>query len=63
MILLDGKSISNEIYKTLKCKVDVLLKKKITPTLAIIQIGKNPASEIYVKNKIAKCDTLKIKTN
>lgn len=53
MILLDGKLTSKTIKENIKNEVNKL--KDIygkTPSLAIIQVGNNPASQIYVRNKI-----------
>lgn len=49
MQIIDGKKISLEIKEKLKQEIKEL---KIIPSLAIIYIGDNPASEIYVRNKI-----------
>ena len=53
MVLLDGKKVSNEIIEEIKIKIEKL-KKKVK--FAIIWIGNDTASEIYVKNKIQKCE-------
>ena len=56
MILLDGKTASCEVKKTLKHQVDtLLLSHKKVPCLAVIIIGNNGASETYVANKIKNC--------
>lgn len=53
MILLDGKKLSLKLKDELKLKtkeyVDIY---NITPKLVIIMVGNNPASQIYVRNKI-----------
>lgn len=48
-ILLDGKKLKEKIVKKLKKKVEKLYPK---PGLAVILVGNNPASFLYVKNKI-----------
>ena len=48
MILLDGKKIKDEKIVELKKEIKNLEKK---PGIAVIQIGNNPASSVYVKNK------------
>jgi methylenetetrahydrofolate dehydrogenase (NADP+)/methenyltetrahydrofolate cyclohydrolase len=59
-MIIDGKAISNQIKSELK----EYMKKKsniwIKKTLAIIQIGNNPASDVYVRNKIKVCGDLGI---
>lgn len=47
-IILDGKSLADKITQNLKNEVSKLDKK---PKLAVILVGDNPASEIYVRNK------------
>ena len=50
-IILDGKQTAKKITDELKLKVQNLDKK---PSLAVIMVGNNPASEVYVKNKEKK---------
>ena len=53
MTILDGKSLSKQIITELKAKVaDLVVKSGIKPGLAIVEVGSDPASEIYVRNKI-----------
>ena len=53
--IIDGKLISSEIRKKIKVFGDNLKKKtKKTPGLAVVLVGENPASKVYVKNKIEK---------
>lgn len=49
MKLIDGKLVSNEIKESLKREIEEL---GLKPGLAIILVGDNPASEVYVKNKL-----------
>ena len=53
--IIDGKLISEEIIKEIKLE---LTRTDIVPGLALILIGNNPASEIYVKMKEKKCAEL-----
>ena len=59
--ILDGKEVSRVKKEELKKKI-IELKEKfgITPGLAIIRVGEDPASEIYVKNKLKACASLGI---
>ena len=60
-IILDGKKISEEIKNELADKVTQLEKENgIKPGLAVIMVGNNPASQIYVKNKIKACEQVGI---
>lgn len=47
-VLLDGKLLSNKILETLEISIKKQVKK---PILAVILVGENPASQIYVRNK------------
>lgn len=51
--LIDGKKIANQIRDELKTEVEAFQKKTgITPGLATVLIGQDPASQVYVKSKI-----------
>lgn len=63
MKIIDGKLIANEILEDIKEKVASLKKEGNIPHLAIILVGNNPSSEIYVKNKIKKCEEVGIETS
>jgi methylenetetrahydrofolate dehydrogenase (NADP+)/methenyltetrahydrofolate cyclohydrolase len=60
--ILDGKKLASDIKKSLAHEVSLLEKNKITPGLAVILIGENPASKIYVKNKRKACDEVGIES-
>ena len=53
--LIDGKKISGEIKDELKEKVAQLKEKGVEVTLAVIQVGNDPASTVYVGNKKKAC--------
>lgn len=53
--LIDGKKISQEIKDELKEKVAVLKAAGKTGALAVIQVGEDPASSVYVRNKKNAC--------
>lgn len=53
--LLDGKTMSNELREKLALRVDNLKAHGVTPGLAVILVGEDPASQIYVKNKGLGC--------
>lgn len=55
MLLIDGKKISTDIKDELKVKVEELKSKGIEITLAVIQVGNDPASSVYVGNKKKAC--------
>lgn len=53
--LIDGKKISQEIKDEIKEKVAVLKAAGKTGALAVIQVGEDPASSVYVRNKKNAC--------
>lgn len=56
-IILDGKKLRDKIFENLKQKLNNMSEK---PTLAVILVGDNPASQIYVKNKKKTAENLGI---
>ena len=61
-VLLDGKSLSLEIEDDLKNRVEKLNNKGIEPHLAVILVGDDPASHVYVRNKENACKRTGIKS-
>lgn len=53
--LIDGKQISTQIKEELKERVTELKEKGIVPCLAVVQVGNDPASCVYVNNKKKAC--------
>ena len=53
--LIDGKRISKEIKDELKAEVDALKGRGIQICLAVVQVGQDPASCVYVNNKKKAC--------
>ena len=54
--ILDGKAMSAEIRAGIAEKVKALKEKGVIPGLAVILVGNDPASEIYVRNKQTGCE-------
>lgn len=55
--IIDGKSIAANIRKTIAAKVQQRLAKNLrAPGLAVVLVGQDPASEIYVRNKRKACE-------
>ena len=54
-IIIDGKELAKKTRQNLKIECDELKSKGITPKLAVIMVGDNPASKVYVKNKSKAC--------
>jgi len=56
--VLDGTKIRDEIFAELKGEIARLAAEGIRPGLAAVLVGENPASQLYVKSKIAACEQL-----
>jgi methylenetetrahydrofolate dehydrogenase (NADP+) / methenyltetrahydrofolate cyclohydrolase len=59
-LILDGNRVRDDIKNELKPRVAALAAKGRPPGLAVVLVGNNPASEIYVRNKIKACHDLGI---
>lgn len=60
--ILDGKSLAAEKKRIVKEKVDQLKAKGTTPGLAVVLVGENPASQIYVRMKKKDCASVGIES-
>ncbi len=58
--LINGKEIGQEIRKSVAERVTQLKEKGVTPGLAVILVGDNPASQTYVRNKQKSCEEIGI---
>ena len=58
--ILNGKELAKKIRTNLKVEVEELKKQKKYPKLAVIMVGNDQASSIYVKNKSKACDEIGI---
>ncbi|HBF14006.1 MAG TPA: bifunctional methylenetetrahydrofolate dehydrogenase/methenyltetrahydrofolate cyclohydrolase FolD [Deltaproteobacteria bacterium] len=56
--MIDGKAVAQRLKQEIKARVEDLKEKGITPGLATILVGEDPASHVYVKNKNATCQEL-----
>lgn len=54
--LIDGKTISTQIKDEVKAETEKLKEKGIKVSLAVIQVGNDPASSVYVRNKKKACE-------
>ena len=61
-VLIDGKAISSEIKEELKQEVAELKAQGLTPCLAVILVGDDSASAIYVRNKKRACEYIGIES-
>ena len=60
--LIDGKAVSARLRQEMKAEVEALKEKGITPGLAVVLVGEDPASQVYVRNKIRACEELGIQS-
>ncbi len=60
--IIDGKAISAQIKDELKTKVAAMKEEGKQVTLAVIQVGNDPASSVYVGNKKKACEYIGIKS-
>ncbi|MGN1420362.1 MAG: bifunctional methylenetetrahydrofolate dehydrogenase/methenyltetrahydrofolate cyclohydrolase FolD [Eubacterium sp.] len=54
--IIDGKAVSKQVKEQVKIETEELKKNGITPGLAVIIVGEDPASQVYVRNKERACD-------
>ena len=59
-IIIDGKELAKKIRQDLKVEVDRLREKKVYPKLAVIKVGEDKASQVYVRNKSKACNEIGI---
>ena len=61
--ILSGLAIAKEIRAELKIEIDELKEKHgITPGLAVVLVGEDPASQVYVRNKVRTCGLLGVES-
>ena len=58
--LISGKAIGTSINDELRKEVEQLKSNGIEPCLAVVLVGKDPASEVYVRNKKRTCEEIGI---
>lgn len=59
MKMIDGKALAAKMRAQLKEKID---QAEIKPGLAVVLVGEDPASQIYVRNKIRACEEIGVKS-
>ena len=58
--IIDGTRIGREIREEVRLDVEALKRQGVQPGLAAVLVGDNPASQVYVRNKIKACENLGI---
>ena len=61
-VIMDGKALSMKLKNSLKEEVEKIISEGVNPCLAVIIVGDNPASKVYVNNKKKSCAELGIKS-
>ena len=59
-VIIDGKELARKTRSNLKIDCEELKKKGITPKLAVILVGDDKASKVYVRNKNKACEDVGI---
>ncbi|MFO1518413.1 MAG: bifunctional methylenetetrahydrofolate dehydrogenase/methenyltetrahydrofolate cyclohydrolase FolD [bacterium] len=60
--IIDGKVLAEKVRSELASEVAKLKKKKVIPGLAVVLVGDNPASQVYVRNKVSACEKIGMKS-
>ena len=61
-LILSGKDVSQSVYKSLLNRISKLKDQNITPGLAVVIVGEDPASQIYIRSKTKKFKQLNLNT-
>lgn len=62
MIIIDGKKVSAQVKEQVAKETQELIAKGVTPGLAVILVGDDPASRVYVNNKKKACELVGFKS-
>ena len=54
--IIDGNALSKQLRTEVTTRAQALKAKGITPGLAVVLVGDNPASQVYVRNKVKACE-------
>ena len=58
--IIDGVAVAAKIRAECRERIDALKANGVTPGLAVIVVGEDPASAVYVRNKIRACQEVGI---
>jgi methylenetetrahydrofolate dehydrogenase (NADP+)/methenyltetrahydrofolate cyclohydrolase len=61
-LILSGKDVSQSVYKSLLNRISILKDHNIIPGLAVVLVGEDPASQVYVQSKTKKFKQLNLNT-
>ena len=54
--LIDGNALSRTLRADVATRAAALKARGVTPGLAVVLVGENPASQVYVRNKVKACE-------
>jgi methylenetetrahydrofolate dehydrogenase (NADP+) / methenyltetrahydrofolate cyclohydrolase len=60
--IIDGKALAEKVRGRIADDVAALKAKGVTPGLAVVLVGDDPASQVYVRNKVAACEKVGMKS-
>jgi len=60
--IIDGKDVARKMRVEQKAQVEALQARGVTPGLAVVLVGEDPASQIYVSRKVKACEAVGIKS-
>lgn len=60
--ILDGKALADRVRGEIALQADALRSQGVVPCLAVILVGSDPASSVYVRNKVAACEKAHIQS-
>lgn len=60
--ILDGKALAERVRNDIAARAAALAQRGVQPCLAVILVGANPASAVYVRNKVAACEAAGIRS-
>ncbi len=64
MIILDGKTVAETVKNSLKLRIEAFQSRfGRVPHLAVVLVGEDPASQVYVRNKVKSCESTGIKSS
>ncbi|MBR0465035.1 MAG: bifunctional methylenetetrahydrofolate dehydrogenase/methenyltetrahydrofolate cyclohydrolase FolD [Clostridia bacterium] len=61
-VIMDGKALAAKVKEDAKRQVEALQNSGVQPTLAVILVGEDPASQVYVRNKERACKACGIRS-
>ena len=60
---IDGKAFADQLCESLKTEIESLVAEhQLRPTIAVVLVGDDPASHVYVRNKVRRCEQLGIES-